>query len=191
MGTCRGRRLCRPDLSASLCSAPPLKRGGFRLRKTFWEAVGADAHIGPWGTIESAEEFRVSDVHSAGLTESSALQREKTKPQTWFAFLTCLRRPYLFSRKRKDRGEKSAFTQKPPSRIYPEIRHAKTERTGCLSVTDCRKSPRLLVTAVSARRKLAVCACGRGDGPTESLAPTERKNQTANLVCGLERRKRA
>ena len=28
-----------------------------------------------------------------------------------WSFLTCLRRPYLFSRKRKDRGEKSAWTR--------------------------------------------------------------------------------
>ena len=32
-----------------------------------------------------------------------------TKVQTSKAFPTCLRRPYLFSRKRKDRGEKSAW----------------------------------------------------------------------------------
>ena len=34
-----------------------------------------------------------------------------TKVQTSEAFPTCLRRPYLFSRKRKDRGEKSAWTR--------------------------------------------------------------------------------
>ena len=34
-----------------------------------------------------------------------------TKVQTSKAFPTCLRRPYLFSRKRKDRGEKSAWTR--------------------------------------------------------------------------------
>ena len=34
-----------------------------------------------------------------------------TKVQTSEAFPTCLRRPYLFSRKRKDRGEKRAWTR--------------------------------------------------------------------------------
>ena len=34
-----------------------------------------------------------------------------TKVQTSKAFPTCLRRPYLFSRKRKDREEKSAWTR--------------------------------------------------------------------------------
>ncbi len=36
------------------------------LGKSSRDGVGADAHIGPLGTIGFAEGFRVSDVHSAG-----------------------------------------------------------------------------------------------------------------------------
>ena len=77
----RQKRPCRnessqSDASYSLSSFLPFQPAnaslvcGLVFARFFQICVGADAHIGPLGTTEFAEGFRVSDMPAAGRTES-------------------------------------------------------------------------------------------------------------------------
>ena len=132
-----------------------------------------------------------------------------------WSFLTRLRRPHLFSRKRKDRGEKSAwvrlvhsaseFKQEP---MFQASFHTRvTSRASWYAPPDTGVSNLILVASeqlLSIEGAVEIqmdFTFSRGKAPLPgelSAQLTERlsqicieKTQTANLVCGLERKKRA
>ena len=99
---------------------------GLVFLETFRADVGADAHIGPLGTIEFAAGFRVSDVHTAGpMWASAPTQIWKTSEksaalQNWgcTSFLAVIepRSPSDF-----DTEMTGGARQKRPRRVYAEF----------------------------------------------------------------------
>ena len=107
-------------------------------------------------------------VHKGSPARGAGSAQPRLRGRRRFVSAVCLRRPYLFSRKRKDMGEKSAWTQgascgcnsgKP---WFSGVTNTQTHPTDAKVRAACYGTPRLMATAFEwpQQKRLAFKICG-------------------------------